>query len=672
MFKLKAPYEPAGDQPKAIEEIVKRIEKGDKHVVLMGATGTGKTFTIANVIARLNRPTLILSHNKTLAAQLYGELKQLFPENAVEYFISYYDYYQPEAYIPETDTYIEKEADINDDIERLRLRTIASLMSRRDVIVVASVSAIYALGDPQDVRDMFLFFEVGKEYDRRDLMMKLVSLQYTRNDFELARATFSVRGEVIDIQPAYEENLFVRLEFWGDELERITIREKLTGRILQDVSSYALYPATHFLTPKERLEIAIKRIEEELEERLRELESQGKLLEAQRLRQRVKFDIELLRETGTCPGVENYSRHLSLRPPGSRPWTLLDYFPDDFLTVIDESHVTIPQLRAMYRGDRSRKETLVEYGFRLPSALDNRPLKFEEFEKLVGQVIYMSATPGPYELEKVGGDVVEQIVRPTGIVDPEVEVRPTENQIDDILNEIQRRVRKDERVLITTTTKKTSEELADFLTQAGIKARYLHSELDAIERIEVLRELRLGEIDVVVGVNLLREGLDLPEVSLVIITDADKRGFLRSYTALIQTIGRAARNAAGKVILYADEITDAMRKAIEETERRRRIQMEYNRKHGIKPRTVRKSIDQIKETTSVADERIFTRKEDELRQEVLEEFRELKKKYSRIELITQLEYRMKKAADEWDFERAALYRDLLMSLRNKVRSPAGK
>ncbi len=671
MFKLKAPYEPAGDQPKAIEEIVRRIERGDRHVVLMGATGTGKTFTIANVIARLNRPTLILSHNKTLAAQLYGELKQLFPENAVEYFISYYDYYQPEAYIPETDTYIEKEADINDDIERLRLRTIASLMSRRDVIVVASVSAIYALGDPQDVRDMFLFFEVGKEYDRRELMMKLVSLQYTRNDFELARATFSVRGEVIDIQPAYEENLFVRLEFWGDELERITVREKLTGRILQDVESYALYPATHFLTPRERLELAIKRIEEELEERLRELKSQGKLLEAQRLKQRVRFDIELLRETGTCPGVENYSRHLSLRPPGSRPWTLLDYFPDDFLTVIDESHVTIPQLRAMYRGDRSRKETLVEYGFRLPSALDNRPLRFEEFEELVGQVIYMSATPGPYELEKVEGDVVEQIVRPTGIVDPEVEVRPTQNQIDDILNEIQKRVRKEERVLITTTTKKTAEELADFLTQAGIKARYLHSELDAIERIEVLRQLRLGEIDVVVGVNLLREGLDLPEVSLVIITDADKRGFLRSYTALIQTIGRAARNAAGKVLLYADEITDAMRKAIEETERRRRIQMEYNRKHGIRPRTVKKSIDQIKETTSVADERIFTRKEDELKQEVLEEFRQLRKKYSRIELMVQLEYRMKKAADEWDFERAALYRDLLMSLRNRT-TPAGK
>ncbi len=671
MFKLKAPYEPAGDQPKAIEEIVRRIQRGDKHVVLMGATGTGKTFTIANVIARLNRPTLILSHNKTLAAQLYGELKQLFPENAVEYFISYYDYYQPEAYIPETDTYIEKEADINDDIERLRLRTIASLMSRRDVIVVASVSAIYALGDPQDVRDMFLFLETGKEYDRRELMRKLVSLQYTRNDFELARATFSVRGEVIDIQPAYEENLFVRLEFWGDELERITIREKLTGRVLQEVSSYALYPATHFLTPRERLEIAIKRIEEELEERLRELESQGKLLEAQRLKQRVRFDIELLRETGTCPGVENYSRHLSLRPPGSRPWTLLDYFPEDFLTIIDESHVTIPQLRAMYRGDRSRKETLVEYGFRLLSALDNRPLKFEEFEELVGQVIYMSATPGPYELEKVEGDVVEQIVRPTGIVDPEVEVRPTENQIDDILNEIQRRIQRDERVLITTTTKKTAEELADFLTQAGIRARYLHSELDAIERIEVLRELRLGEIDVVVGVNLLREGLDLPEVSLVIITDADKRGFLRSYTALIQTIGRAARNAAGKVLLYADEITDAMRKAIEETERRRRIQMEYNRKHGIKPRTVKKSIDQIKETTSVADERIFTRKEDELREEVLKEFREMKKKYSRIELIAHLEYRMKKAADEWDFERAALYRDLLMSLRNRT-TPAGK
>ena len=400
---------------------------------------------------------------------------------------------------------------------------------------------------------------------------------------------------------------------------------------------------------------------------MRELESQGKLLEAQRLKQRVRFDIELLRETGTCPGVENYSRHLSLRPPGSRPWTLLDYFPEDFLTVIDESHVTIPQLRAMYRGDRSRKETLVEYGFRLPSALDNRPLKFEEFEELVGQVIYMSATPGPYELEKAGGEVVEQIVRPTGIVDPEVEVRPTKNQIDDILNEIQKRVEKGERVLITTTTKKTSEELSDFLTQAGIKARYLHSELDAIERIEVLRELRLGEIDVVVGVNLLREGLDLPEVSLVIITDADKRGFLRSYTALIQTIGRAARNAAGKVILYADEITDAMRKAIEETERRRRIQMEYNEKHGIKPRTVRKSIEQIKETTSVADERIFTRREDELKQEVLEEFREMKKKYSKIEIIARLEYLMKKAADEWDFERAALYRDLLMSLRNKAK-----
>ena len=663
VFKLKSPYEPAGDQPKAIREIVRRIKQGHKYVVLLGATGTGKTFTIANVIKELNRPTLIISHNKTLAAQLYGELKQLFPENAVEYFISYYDYYIPEAYIPETDTYIEKQADINDDIERLRLRTIASLFSRRDVIVVASVSCIYALGDPNDVREFFILFETGKEYKRKQIIEMLLSMQYKRNDVELQRGCFSVRGEVIDIQPAYEEAIFVRLEFFDNYLERITIRDKLSRKIIQSVSSYALYPASPFITPEEKLKIALKNIEEELNERLKYFESQGRYLEAQRLKQRVKFDLELLRETGTCPGVENYSRHLTLRPPGSRPWTLIDYFPKDFLLVIDESHVTIPQLRAMYNGDRTRKEKLVEFGFRLPSALDNRPLKFEELESLWNQVIFMSATPGPYELSLVNNDVVEQIVRPTGIVDPEVEVRPTLNQIDDMINEIRKRVEKNERILITTTTKRTSEEISDFLINVGIKAKYLHSELDAIERVEVLRDLRLGNIDVIVGVNLLREGLDLPEVSLVIITDADKKGFLRSYTALIQTIGRAARNSAGKVILYADEITPAMKQAIEETERRRKIQIEYNQKHGIVPKTIKKSIEQILKITSVADERIFTKKtietiEDEIKREV----EELLKNKNKIEVIAELEYRMKKCAEEWDFERALVYRDTIRRL----------
>jgi excinuclease ABC subunit B len=666
MFKLKSPYEPAGDQPKAIREIVRRIKNGEKYVVLLGATGTGKTFTIANVIAQLNRPTLILSHNKTLAAQLYGELKQLFPENAVEYFISYYDYYIPESYIPETDTYIEKQADINDDIERLRLRTLASLLSRRDVIVVASVSAIYALGEPDEVKKFFIIFETGKEYKRKNIIDKLLSMQYKRNDVELQRGTFSIRGEIIDIQPAYEENLFIRLEFFDNLLERITIREKLSKKIMQSVSSYALYPASPFLTSEEKLKIALKNIEEELEERIKYFESQGRYLEAQRLKQRVKFDLELLRETGTCPGVENYSRHLALRPPGSRPWTLIDYFPKDFLLVIDESHVTIPQLRAMYNGDRSRKEKLVEFGFRLPSALDNRPLKFEELESLWNQVIFMSATPGPYEMELVKNDIVEQIVRPTGIVDPQIEVRPEINQIDDMLNEIRKCIEKNERVLITTTTKRTSEELADFLNQVGIKAKYLHSELDAIERIEILRDLRLGNIDVIVGVNLLREGLDLPEVSLVIITEADKKGFLRSYTALIQTIGRAARNSAGKVILYSSEITDAMKKAIEETERRRKIQIEYNQKHGIIPKTIKKSIDQILKITSVADERIFTKKEIKtIEDEVKKEIEELLKNKNKIELIAELEYRMKKCAEEWDFEKALVYRDFIYKLVKK-------
>lgn len=657
LFVLHAPFEPAGDQPKAIEELVRRIRRGERFSVLLGATGTGKTYTIAHVIARIGRPTLILSHNKTLAAQLYGELKTFFPENAVEYFISYYDYYQPEAYVPQTDTYIPKEAVINEDIERLRLRTVSSLLSREDVIVVASVSAIYALDDPAVIRKSFLSLRVGDKWNLKELALKLVDLRYERNDIELQRGRFRIKGDVLDIIPAYEE-FILRVEFFGREIERIRILEPVSLRTVKELKEFVLYPASHFLGGDERIERAIKSIEKELEERLKELREQGKLLEAQRLEQRTRYDIELLRTTGFCPGIENYSRHITGRKPGERPWTLLDYFPKNFLTVIDESHVTVPQLRAMYEADRTRKLNLIEYGFRLPSALDNRPLKFDELMSLLDQVIFMSATPGPFELELVGGEVVEQIVRPTGIPDPVIEVRPTENMMDDLLGEIRKTIGRGERVLITTITKRSAEEVADYLREMNIKAGYLHSELDAIERVKILRDLRLGNIDVLVGVNLLREGLDLPEVSLVAITDADKAGFLRSYTALIQTIGRAARNSAGKVILYADEITDAMKKAIEETERRRKIQLEYNRIHGITPKTVKKSKEEILRITEVADERILTKEEEDLEDKIEEILREK----PRAKAVKELKKLMNFYAENLEFEKAMVIRDKLREL----------
>ena len=659
-FKLIAPFEPKGDQPEAIEQLVENLRKGIKYQVLLGVTGSGKTFTMANVIARIGKPTLVISHNKTLAAQLYGELKQFFPHNAVEYFISYYDYYQPEAYIPETDTYIEKEATINEDIERLRLRATSALLERDDVIIVASVSAIYGLGDPGEVRKLYLLLEVGQQIKRDEILERLVELQYTRNDVALKRGNFRVRGDVVDIIPAYEEYV-VRIEFWGNTIDSIKIVDALTGKLMEKKRRIAIYPAGHWVTTRPRLEEAIKNIEKELEERLKELKAQGKLLEAQRLERRTRFDLEMLREVGYCSGIENYSRHLSGRKPGERPSCLIDYFPPEFLTIIDESHVTIPQLMGMYNGDRSRKLTLVEHGFRLPSALDNRPLKFEELEHLWDQVIFVSATPGPYELEKSQGLVVEQIIRPTGLVDPKLVVKPTQNQIEDIVEEIRKRVDRNERVLITTLTKRMAEDLSEYLSGLGFRVRYLHSEIDAIERVEILRALRLGHFDVLVGVNLLREGLDLPEVSLVIITDADKTGFLRSETALIQTAGRAARNAAGEVIMYADIVTEAMKRAIEETERRRRIQMEYNKKHGIVPKTIKKSADQILLSTKIADEKIL--KKDEL--SIKMEIAELKRNLNEYEVIEELERRMYIAASLLDFEKAALYRDAIRELKRK-------
>jgi len=659
-FKLIAPFEPKGDQPKAIEQLVENLREGIRYQVLLGVTGSGKTFTMANVIARIGKPTLVISHNKTLAAQLYGELKQFFPYNAVEYFISYYDYYQPEAYIPETDTYIEKEATINEDIERLRLRATSALLERDDVIIVASVSAIYGLGDPGEVRKLYLLLEEGQKVKRDEVLERLVELQYTRNDVALKRGNFRVRGDVVDIIPAYEEYV-VRIEFWGNTIDFIKIVDALTGKLIEKKRRIAIYPAGHWVTTRLRLKEAIKNIEKELEERLRELKAQGKLLEAQRLERRTRFDLEMLREVGYCPGIENYSRHLSGRKPGERPSCLIDYFPPEFLTIIDESHVTIPQLMGMYNGDRSRKLTLVEHGFRLPSALDNRPLKFEELEQLWDQVIFVSATPGPYELKKSQGLVVELIIRPTGLVDPKLVVKPTQNQIEDIVEEIRKRIDRNERVLITTLTKRMAEDLSEYLSGLGFRVRYLHSEIDAIERVEILRALRLGHFDVLVGVNLLREGLDLPEVSLVIITDADKTGFLRSETALIQTAGRAARNAAGEVIMYADVVTEAMKRAIEETERRRRIQMDYNKRHGIVPKTIKKSADQILLSTKIADEKIL--KKDEL--SIKMEIAELKRNLNEYEVIEELERRMYIAASLLDFEKAALYRDAIRELKRK-------
>lgn len=650
-FQIKTKLKPRGDQPKAIKELTEGVLAGLRYQTLLGATGTGKTFTIAHVIQNVQKPTLVIAHNKTLTAQLYGEFRELFPDNAVHYFVSYYDYYQPEAYIPETDTYIEKDAEINEEIDRLRHAATASLLERRDVIIVASVSCIYGLGSPQDYYAMSLTLEVGREYDLDQVLRQLVLLQYRRNELAFERATFRLRGDVLEIIPASEE-VGYRIEWFGDEVERITVIDPLTGDTLSERKRVTIPPATHYVTPEERLRRAIESIEEELEQRLKELRAQGKLLEAQRLEQRTRFDLEMLREMGYCPGIENYSRHLDGRKPGEPPWTLLDYFPPDFLVVIDESHVTVPQLRGMYHGDRSRKETLVEYGFRLPSALDNRPLTFEEFEARVKQVIFMSATPGPYE-RAVSQKIVEQIVRPTGLVDPEVEIHPVRGQIDHLVSELRKVTERGERALVTTLTKRMAEDLTDYLVELGFRARYLHSEIETLDRVEILRDLRLGKFDVLVGVNLLREGLDLPEVSLVAILDADKEGFLRSSTSLIQTIGRAARNVRGKVILYADEITDAIRDAVDETNRRRRIQIEYNLKHGITPETVKKEVkDIVGDLTGARSEPVsIPKKPEKLSKEEI------------VDLIKKLEREMKAAAERLEFELAAAYRDKIRELR---------
>ena len=663
-FDLQLPFEPTGDQPEAIEELTEGVERGDRWQTLLGVTGSGKTVTMAGVIAETGMPTLVMSHNKTLAAQLYGELRQFFPRNAVEYFISYYDYYQPEAYVPETDTYIEKDASINEDIDRLRLRATSALMERRDVIVVSSVSAIYGLGDPRGYEATMLTLEEGQEIPRREILQGLVDIQYRRNDLDFHRGTFRVRGDVIEVLPAYEEQA-VRIEMWGDEIEKISKVDPLTGETITRLGRTAVYPATHYATERERIERAIDQIGRELEERLMELRQRDKLLEAQRLEQRTKYDLEMMEEMGFCPGIENYSRYLDGREPGERPYCLLDYFPDDFLVIVDESHVTVPQIGGMYKGDRSRKETLVSHGFRLPSALDNRPLQFEEWEEVVPQTLFVSATPGDYELEKSGGVVVEQIIRPTGLLDPEVEVRPVRDQVDDLLAEIRERAERNERILVTTLTKRMAEDLAEFLHARGVDVRYMHSDIASIERVEILRGLRLGEFDVLVGINLLREGLDLPEVSLVAILDADKEGFLRSETSLIQTIGRAARNVNGKAILYADEVTGSMRRAIEETERRREIQAAHNEEHDIEPRTIEKSVDQIRFSTSVAD----------AREAPASPVKEEEEGYGDLEpeeLARRLEAEMREAAEEMDFERAARLRDELYEVKAEMEEGGGK
>jgi excinuclease ABC subunit B len=659
-FKLISNYQPQGDQPQAILQLSEGLKRGDKFQTLLGVTGSGKTFTMANVIADYGKPALIISHNKTLAAQLYGELKGFFPENAVEFFISYYDYYQPEAYIPQTDIYIEKDTSINDDIDRLRLRATSSLLERDDVIIVASVSCIYGLGSPSDYKEMLVFLETGRHYERDQLLHDLIEIHYVRNDIEFGRGHFRVRGDVVEVHPAYEEEA-IRIEFLGDEIERITNVNLVDGHVIGNKDRQAIYPARHFVTEPENLQRAIKDIEAELEERLVFLKSNGKLLEAQRLEMRTRYDIEMMREIGFCSGIENYSRHIGGRQAGEPPYTLLDYFPKEFLTIIDESHQSIPQIRGMYHGDRSRKETLVEYGFRLPSALDNRPLFFEEFEKKVHQVIFTSATPAEYELERSGGVVVEQIIRPTGLIDPKITVKPIATQIDDLIEQIKQKTGRGERVLVTTLTKRMSEDLTDYLQNLGIRARYLHSEIDAIDRVEILRDLRLAEFDVLIGINLLREGLDLPEVSLVAILDADKEGFLRSEKSLVQTAGRAARNKAGEVILYADEVTDSMRKAIEETDRRRRIQIDYNEKHGITPETITKTRQEIMRATSFADAK--TVMPDTSAGEEIDAV-------SRLEFedrIKALERMMRQAAKDLQFEKAAELRDEISRLRKLVR-----
>ena len=647
-FILEAPYKPTGDQPEAIESLVDGVKKGDKEQTLLGVTGSGKTFTMANIIAEVNRPTLVLAHNKTLAAQLCSEFREFFPENAVEYFVSYYDYYQPEAYIPTTDTYIEKDSAINDEIDKLRHSATSALSERRDVIIVASVSCIYSLGDPIDYRSMVISLRPGMEKSRDELIAKLVDIQYERNDINFVRNKFRVRGDVVEIFPVYSNENAIRVEFFGDEIERISEIKALTGEVKGILSHVAIYPASHYVVSEEKMEKAIEEINEEMEERCREFESKGKLLEAQRIRQRTTYDMEMLRETGFCKGIENYSRVMSGRAPGAAPCTLLDYFPEDFVLFVDESHVTLPQVRAMYGGDRSRKETLVEFGFRLPSAFDNRPLTFDEFYKKVGQKIFVSATPGPFERER-SSRIAEQVIRPTGLLDPEIIVKPTEGQIDDIISQINIRTQKQERVLITTLTKKMAEDLTDYLENLGIKVRYMHHDVDTIERMEIIRDLRLGEFDVLVGINLLREGLDIPEVSLVIILDADKEGFLRSETSLIQTVGRAARNAEGEVIMYADSVTPSMEAAIKETFRRREKQMKYNQEHSITPQTIRKDVRDIIEITSKSTD--GTKPDSKLSRK------------EREALIVRLTAEMKAAAKILEFEHAAYLRDRIEKLR---------
>ncbi|WWD81682.1 excinuclease ABC subunit UvrB [Alkalicoccus halolimnae] len=654
-FNLKSKYDPAGDQPQAIEELTAGIERGEKFQTLLGATGTGKTFTMSNVIQNVNKPTLVIAHNKTLAGQLYSEFKEFFPDNRVEYFVSYYDYYQPEAYIPQSDTFIEKDASINDEIDKLRHSATSALFERSDVIIVASVSCIYGLGSPEDYRDLVVSLRKGMERERNDLLRQLVDVQYDRNDINFTRGTFRVRGDVVEIFPASRDEHCLRVEFFGDEIDRITEVDALTGEVLGEREHAAVFPASHFVTREEKLKRAIVNIEKELEDTLKDFHEKGKLLEAQRLEQRTRYDIEMMQELGYCSGIENYSRHLTFRGPGATPYTLLDYFPEDFLMIADESHVTLPQVRGMYNGDRARKGVLVDHGFRLPSARDNRPLQFEEFEKHIKQVVFVSATPGPYEIEHTP-KMVEQIIRPTGLLDPTIDVRPIEGQIDDLIEEIRLRKERNERVLITTLTKKMSEDLTDYLKEVGIKVQYLHSDIKTLERIQIIRELRQGQFDVLVGINLLREGLDLPEVSLVAILDADKEGFLRAERPLIQTMGRAARNANGHVIMYADKMTNSMEVAIDETKRRRTIQKAHNEKHGITPTTIQKDIPELIQATYAAEE--------EETYEALEKAPKQKlSKKEREKVVERMELEMKQAAKDLDFERAAELRDVILELK---------
>ena len=653
-FKISSEYKPTGDQPQAIDILARGVLEGRKHQTLMGVTGSGKTFTMANIIERVQKPTLVISHNKTLAAQLHGEFKEFFPDNAVEYFVSYYDYYQPEAYVASTDTYIEKDSDINDEIEKLRHSATAALAERRDVIIVASVSCIYGLGSPVDYENQVISLRPGMEKERTELLRKLIEIQYTRNDLGFVRGTFRVRGDVIDIYPAGSESA-VRVELFGDEIDTIKEINPVTGEILGLRNHVSIFPASHYVASEEKMNRALVTIDEELQERIRWFKDRGKLLEAQRIEQRTRYDIEMLREIGRCKGIENYSRHINNLPAGTRPYTLIDYFPDDFLIIIDESHVMLPQLRAMYAGDRSRKSSLVDYGFRLPSALDNRPLKFEEFENIVNQAIYVSATPAAYEKEKSGGITAQQIIRPTGLLDPEIAIVPSEGQIDHLIGEINKTTEKGEKVFVTTLTKKMAESLTDYLKNAGIRVRYLHSEIDTLERMEIIRDLRLDRFDVLVGINLLREGLDIPEVSLVAILDADKEGFLRTETSLIQTIGRAARNADGRVIMYADGISRAMEAAISETRRRREIQQKYNEENGITPQTIKKSVREVIEATKPAEDDSYEGKSPlELTKKELAEY------------IKKMEKEMKQAAADWQFERAAMLRDRIFEYKAKL------